>query len=254
MHTLDDAVTLLSGRSNLLVFTGAGVSTDSGIPDFRGPDGLWNRVDPEDYSIGRFLADEEVRRRSWARRLQSGDRDPRPNAAHHAVTRLWEADLLAGCVTQNIDGLHRTAGLPAEALAEVHGSAETTTCVACSSLTPTKVVLDRVAGGEADPHCDCGGILKPNVVFFGEQLPPSEFDRATSMAQGADAVVAVGTTLSVFPAAGIPLEAMRRGAPLVIVNRGPTDFDDLAEVVVDAGASTALGDLAGSLIPSDSTK
>jgi NAD-dependent deacetylase len=246
--TIDDIAGLLRGRTRLLVFTGAGISTASGIPDFRGPDGLWTRMDPDDFTIDRYLADPEVRRRSWQSRATTGFLGARPNAAHYAVTRLWEAGLLIGCVTQNVDGLHAAAGMPDHALVEVHGTATTTSCLRCHATVDTRSVATRLGQGEDDPGClECGGILKTDVVMFGEALPAQAVARALAMADAADGAIAVGTTLGVFPAASIPLRVAERAMPLVIVNRGPTDLDGLADLVLDADAASAMTGLVTAL-------
>ncbi|MBI5156519.1 MAG: Sir2 family NAD-dependent protein deacetylase [Acidimicrobiia bacterium] len=249
MTEIADVVALLRGRTRILVFTGAGISTDSGIPDFRGSHGLWTKLDPDDFTIERYLGDPQVRRRSWANRATTGFLDARPNAAHRAVVRLWEAGVMIGCVTQNIDGLHAAAGLPHEAVVELHGSAATTSCVRCHASQPTRDVTDRVARGDTDPACmRCGGILKTDVVMFGERLPDQALTRALEMADDADAVLAVGTTLGVFPAASVPLRVSERGMPFLIVNRGPTDLDDLADLVLDGEATPALEGLVSELV------
>lgn len=232
---------MLLGRRRILVFTGAGISTDSGIPDFRGPEGLWTKEDPDDFTIARYLADPEVRRRAWRRRVTIGFLDAKPNRGHFAVTRLWESGRMVGCVTQNVDGLHRAAGLPDDALAELHGNAATTTCLACGVTVPTTSIRDRLGAGEDDPSClECGGILKTAVVLFGEALPGRAMARAQAMADAADAVVAVGTTLGVYPAAGIPRGVAARGMRFVIINQGETDLDDLADAIVAAPVAEAL--------------
>lgn len=249
--TVDDittAVEALAGRSRILVFTGAGVSTESGIPDFRGPDGVWTKVDPADFTYDRYLARSETRVASWNRRSDSHILDAEPNPAHHAITDLWRASLMVGCVTQNIDGLHQRAGLPDGAVVELHGNARHTVCLECGDRVDTTEVIARVEGGEPDPMCArCGGILKVDVVFFGEVMPMGELARSHDMAEEADATLVVGSTLSVFPAAYIPLAVVEAGNPMVIVNRGPTEFDDLAAVTVDAAAGRALPDIVAGL-------
>ena len=250
MDPFDSAADALAGCTRILVFTGAGISTESGIPDFRGPGGVWTRVDPEEFTYSRYLANPETRQRGWAMRADSGVLDAAPNAAHLAIVDLWEAGLMIACVTQNIDGLHQAAGLPAEAIVELHGNAHQTICVSCGDLLPTRHVLERVAAGEDDPACrDCGGILKADVVFFGEMMPTGEMLRAAMAAGEADAALAVGSTLSVFPAASFPLEIAEAGHPFVIVNRGPTELDDLATVRLDGAASELLPRLVQRLIP-----
>jgi len=247
-QTLRRAIETLADRRSILVFTGAGISTESGIPDFRGPDGVWTRVDPAEFTIERYLANPETRKRSWEMRAGSGSLKAKPNAAHKAVAALWKTGRMVGCVTQNIDGLHQKAGLPAEAVVELHGNAHETTCMSCGDRMPTTEVITRLDHGENDPHCLlCSGILKTTVVMFGEALPPVATDRAFWMATEADAVLAVGSTLSVFPAASIPLEVVRAGHPLVIVNQGATEFDDLAALRIDGAAGSILPKLAKAL-------
>lgn len=238
---IERAADLLRGSSRLLVFTGAGVSTESGIPDFRGPDGLWNTVDPDDFTFRRYLESAGTRRRSWLRWSTSPLRRARPNRAHLAVTELARLGRLAGCVTQNIDGLHRAAGLDDRLLVEVHGNVWKVRCLACPEEWPTEAVFDRVEAGEEDPHCPrCGGLIKLTVISFGQAMPAGEMHRGYAMAQAADAVLAVGTTLSVWPAADIPLAAARRAVPFVIVNLGPTDCDDVCDLKLETPAGSTM--------------
>lgn len=248
MSTISDVADLLRGRRRILVFTGAGISTESGIPDFRGPDGVWTRVDPEDFTIERYRSDPDVRRRSWQRRATAWFLDAAPNDGHRAITRMWEAGWMIGCITQNVDGLHTAAGLPDEGLVEIHGSAATTSCLTCRRRVPTREVAARVAAGDDDPRCaSCEGILKADVILFGEELPRRAMERARAMAGAADGVLAVGSTLSVYPAAGIPLAVAARGKPFVIVNQGATDLDDRADAVVPEAAGVALSALVEAL-------
>ncbi len=244
----DRAIDLLATKESILLFTGAGISTESGIPDFRGPDGVWTRVDPADFTIERYLASSETRQRSWAMRTSSGVLDASPNEGHLAITALWESGRMIGCVTQNIDGLHAAAGIPTEAVVELHGNARSTRCVDCRAVLTTDAVLGRIVAGESDPQChECGGILKVDVVFFGENMPAAAMTRAMAMASACDAVIAVGSTLSVYPATYVPLTAVESGAPLVIINQGPTDLDRLASERIDAPAGTTLSAIAGAL-------
>jgi NAD-dependent deacetylase len=244
---LGHAVEVLGRAEGVLVFTGAGISTESGIPDFRGPDGLWTKVDPDDFTIGRFLSDPELRRRSWRMYLEGGLRGitgAEPNPAHHAVVDLWRSGRWAGCVTQNIDSLHQAAGLPDEEVAELHGHLRSARCAECGATWPLEKIVERVRAGDEDPHCSrCGGIVKTATVMFGELLPPEPMQRAYRMAANADAVLAVGSTLSVYPAANIAVETAQRGAPLVIVNLGPTDHDTLAVVKVEGPAGQVLPEI-----------
>jgi len=241
MDDLDRAAGQLRDCRRILVFTGAGISTESGIPDFRGPQGVWMTVDPDEFTLDRFLNYPETRRRSWQMRMNTSALDAQPNPAHRAVADLWRAGRMVGCVTQNIDGLHQKAGLPEEAVAELHGNAHTTVCLGCGDRQPTTAVLCRVEAGEGDPSCLlCGGILKTDVVYFGEPLPAEAWDRAEEMAQQADAVVSVGSTLTVLPACYVPHGVALRGHPFVILNMGPTDFDHLATARIEAPAGQAL--------------
>lgn len=238
------AARLLAAASRILVFTGAGASTESGIPDFRGPDGIWTKVDPDEFTIHRYLASSETRRRSWAMWSRSPLRTARPNPSHAAVALLARTGRLEGCVTQNIDGLHQRAGLAGELCVEMHGNVREAACLSCGSRWPSGEVFGWVESGVEDPHCPhCGGILKLTVVSFGEMLPMAAMQRARLMADNADAVLAVGTTLSVWPAAEIPLSAARRGVPFVIVNLGPTEFDRAAHLKIEHPAGEIMSRL-----------
>ncbi len=236
------AAGLLRDARRILVFTGAGISTESGIPDFRGTDGVWTKFSAEDFMLDRYVAERSVRVRAWASRFPKMFGNAEPNDAHHAVTDLWKKGRLVGCVTQNIDGLHQAAGLPQEAIAELHGNADGIACFQCGAPHDPAEIEQRWISGDVDPHCDnCGGILKSTVVFFGEMLPHQEVDLANKWASDADAVIAVGSSLSVYPAAYVPLDVASRGAPFIIINNSPTDLDSVA--------STRLDGMAGALLP-----
>lgn len=242
---LTRARTLLEGCDRILVFTGAGLSTESGIPDFRGPNGLWSKVDPDDFTIDRYVEVPDIRIRSWQMHargdLWGARSQAEPNPGHRAVASLWDSGRMVGCITQNVDGLHRKSGLPDAALAELHGDVRSVVCLGCRGRWDTETVLRRVDSGESDPRClTCGGLLKTNTVLFGEMLPDREVTKASWFAAEADAVVAVGTTLSVYPAAEFALMAARRAGRFVIVNLGPTDADLLADVVLAGSAGETL--------------
>ena len=242
---IDAAIDVLRSKTNILVFTGAGISTESGIPDFRGPNGLWTKVDPDDFTIDRYLASPQRRIDGWKMHatgeLWGARSNIEPNEAHRAVARMWEADMISGCITQNVDGLHGVAGLPAEALSEIHGNVRMTMCVSCDDRRPIEATLARVDEGEPDPRCElCGGILKPSTVMFGELLPDRAIAAARRFSEEADSVLVVGSTLSVYPAANFAIEVARRGHPMVIINLGPTDHDGLARVRVEASAGDAM--------------
>lgn len=247
---IDRAYALLAGRERILVFTGAGISTESGIPDFRGPSGVWKTANPDDFTLANYLRDPEFRRGAWKRRFDSPLRHARPNAGHTAVADLWRSGSMIGCVTQNIDGLHQEAGLPPDAVVELHGNRTGIRCVECGTEPDPDGVEARWRDGEADPSCDvCGGILKTKIVMFGELLPPLAMQTASDWTAVADAVVVVGSTLSVYPAAALPLEVAARGKPMVIVNEGPTDHDDLAAIKLEGKAGTVLPRLVAMLAP-----
>ncbi len=247
---IQEAADLLQGAGRILAFTGAGISTESGIPDFRGPQGLWKSVDPDDFTFSKYLSSSATRKRSWIRWSTSPIRDAEPNAAHLGIMDLFLMKRLRGCVTQNIDGLHQAAGLPDEKTVELHGNVWTVRCLKCPAAWPTEEVFKRVENGDDDPHCPhCGGIIKLTVISFGQAMPAWEMDRAYAMAGEADAVLAVGTTLSVWPAADVPLTASRHGAALVIINIGPTDFDSLADLKIEQPAGETMSRLVPLLGP-----
>lgn len=247
------AIATLSAHRRILVYTGAGISTESGIPDFRGPNGLWTRVDPEDFTIDRYLASPQRRIDGWRMHVDGALWGARsniaPNDAHLAVTRLWSAGLTSGVITQNIDGLHLVAGVPRESISEIHGDVRRVICLGCAAELPIETVLERVDAGEEDPPClECGGILKPSTVMFGELLPPAEIEKAERFSAVADAVLVIGSTMSVYPAAEFPMAARRRGAAMVIVNQGRTDHDRSAHVKIDGPAGEIVPRIVDELI------
>jgi NAD-dependent deacetylase len=245
---LERAALLLADRTRILVFTGAGISTESGIPDFRGPQGLWRKVDPADFTLRHWVTDGDFRTAAWSRRFGNERDGYAPNAAHRAVVTLWETGRMVGCVTQNIDGLHQMAGLPPQAVAELHGNAQGIVCYERRHPADPDQVATRWAAGESDPRCAfCGSILKSTTVLFGEQLPVAAVSRAQQWADDADAVLVIGSTLGVYPAADYPLQVAARGEPFVIVNQGPTDHDGLATLRVDGMAGAVVPALVAAL-------
>ncbi len=234
---------LIAGARRIVVLTGAGVSTDSGIPDFRGPNGVWTR-DPEAErlsTIDVYLSDHEVRRRAWRRRLDNPAWVADPNPGHLAIRELDRQGRLHLLVTQNIDGLHLAAGHDAERVVQVHGSLPEAHCTRCDWSGPTTEVLDRVRAGEADPPCpECGGVIKPRIVFFGEELVADDVERAFRAAEEADLLLAVGTTLAVYPVAHMVPIAAGADIPVVIVNGSETEMDFLASAVVRGSISDVL--------------
>jgi len=236
---------LAAGR-RITVLTGAGISTDSGIPDFRGPQGVWTR-DPtavRTSTLRDYLEDDEVRRQAWRNRLDSPTWTAEPNAGHLALVALERQGRLRALLTQNIDGLHLLAGHAPELVVELHGTMRDVVCLTCGERGPMGPALERVAAGDPDPRClACGGILKSTTVSFGQSLDPVAMGRAAAAAADCDVLLAVGSTLSVHPAAGLVPRAAGHGATIVIVNGGPTAYDHLADVVVNASISEVLPDL-----------
>jgi NAD-dependent deacetylase len=209
-----------------LIFTGAGISTGSGIPDFRGPQGVWTRRQPVYFQD--FMTSEPARIEHWDYKLEGWDgfRAARPNAVHEAIVRLERAGKVLAVVTQNIDGLHALAGTSAERLVELHGTNLLVECQSCKSRSDPEPHFEFFRSNRKPPLCDCGGFLKPATISFGQSLDPLVLERAQEAAARADLVVALGSTLSVYPAASFPLVAAQRGVPYVIINRGATDHDD----------------------------
>ncbi|GAC1340030.1 MAG: NAD-dependent protein deacetylase [Candidatus Dormibacteria bacterium] len=247
MEDIEAARRLLRDARRVLVFTGAGVSTDSGIPDFRGPNGVWKKRDPALWTIDRYLADPEVRRERWRERLGSPVETAIPGPAHRALARLEQTGRVLLLVTQNIDGLHTLAG--SQHVVEIHGTTREAGCLSCGRRLPAATVLDRVREGDDDPHCElCGGLLKTATISFGQALVEVDLERSFAAAASCDLCLAVGSTLSVWPAAGVPVEAVRAGAPLVIVNDGETDLDQAASVRITGRAGAVLDALVDGLV------
>ncbi|WP_262056603.1 SIR2 family NAD-dependent protein deacylase [Streptomyces sp. STR69] len=228
------------------LLSGAGISTDSGIPDYRGPNGLWRR-DPEAEKLVTYeyyMGDPEIRRRSWQLRRDNRALRAEPNAAHRAVAELERSGVPVRVITQNVDGLHQLGGVPARKVLELHGSARSFVCTKCHARGPMQDALARVAAGEADPPClECGGILKSATVMFGQRLDPAVLGEAVAITKACQVFVAVGTSLQVQPAAGLAGVAADHGARLIIVNAEPTPYDELADEVVREPIGTALPEL-----------
>ncbi|MDG4861314.1 Sir2 family NAD-dependent protein deacetylase [Streptomyces sp. T-3] len=225
------------------ILSGAGISTDSGIPDYRGPNGLWRR-DPEAEKLVTYeyyMADPEIRRRSWQMRRTSATWSAEPNVAHEAIAAFERAGNPVRVITQNVDGLHQLAGLSARKVHELHGTARSVVCTRCHARTSMADALARVEAGETDPPClTCGGILKSATVMFGEGLDPIVLGEAMGIAKACEVFVAVGTTLQVQPAASLAGIAAEHGAHLIIVNAEPTPYDELADEVIREPIGTAL--------------
>jgi NAD-dependent deacetylase len=221
--------------SRIVALTGAGISTDSGIPDFRGPRGVWT-TNPKAEKLSNihfYMSDPEVRRLAWQSRLDHPTWHAEPNAGHRALAELERRGTLHALVTQNVDGLHQRAGSSPDKVIEVHGTIHDAVCMGCSWRGPMRLVLDRVRAGEDDPPCErCGGILKSATISFGQSLVPDVINRAMRAAAAADLLLAVGTSLQVYPIAGIVPIAKAAGARVLIVNAEPTPFDEVADAVL----------------------
>jgi NAD-dependent deacetylase len=237
--TTDPEVKLVRGWLNaatrIVALTGAGISTDSGIPDFRGPQGVWTKNPQAEKlsNINHYMTDPEVRKLSWQSRLEHPAWHAEPNAGHRALVELERRGQLHAIVTQNIDGLHQKAGSAPANVIEVHGTMRKAMCMQCDWRGPMQPVLDRVRQGESDPPCTrCGGILKSATISFGQALVPEVIDRAMRAAKETDLLLAVGTSLQVYPVAGIVPIAKSNGARVVILNAEPTPFDDIVDAVL----------------------
>ena len=241
--SLDEVAAWLRESRSTVARTGAGVSTESGIPDFRGPNGIWTR-DPKSErlsNIGYYIANPEIRRESWRRRVDHPAWGAKPNAAHRALAALEAAGRLELLVTQNIDGLHLAAGSSGDRLVEIHGTIRETACLGCGDRRPMRQILARVQAGEEDPACErCGGILKSATVSFGQNLDPDLLARAEEAAATTELFLAIGTSLTVYPVARLPEIALDAGARLVIVNAEPTPLDALAHAVLRGQAGEIL--------------
>ena len=245
---------LVAGAGRIVALTGAGISTDSGIPDFRGPQGVWTR-DPgaeKMATLQHYLADADVRRRSWRNRLASPAWAAEPNPGHRALVDLERTGRLLALVTQNIDELHQRAGSSPDLVIELHGTMRWVVCWSCADRGPMTAVLERVRAGEEDPSClRCGGILKSATISFGQNLDPAVLERAEQAALECDLMLAVGSSLSVYPAAGLVPLARQAGAGLVIVNAEPTPYDGLADAVIQDSISQVLPALVSPSPPVD---
>ena len=230
-------------RPLVAILSGAGISTDSGIPDYRGPNGLWRR-DPEAEKLVTYeyyMGDPEIRRRSWQMRRTNRTLKAEPNAAHLAVAELERTGVPVRVITQNVDGLHQLAGMPARKVLELHGSARSVLCTKCHARGPMEDALARVEAGEEDPPClECGGILKSATVMFGERLDPVVLGEAVAISKACQVFIAVGSSLQVQPAAGLAGVAADHGARLVIVNAEATPYDEGADEVVREPIGAAL--------------
>lgn len=248
MALVDEVAAWVAAASRIAVLTGAGISTDSGIPDYRGPNGVWTRNPGAERlsTYQDYLSDPEVRRRAWAARATHSAWSAAPNAGHEALVLLERSGRLTALITQNIDELHQRAGSSPERVVELHGTMWHAECVQCGGRTPMADELARVRAGDADPSCrGCGGIVKSATVSFGQSLDPQVLQRAVSAASTCDLFLAVGSSLTVQPAAGLCALAHDSGARLVIINAEPTSYDGLADAVIREPIGEVLPRLLG---------
>jgi len=238
----------LREAERVVVLTGAGISTDSGIPDFRGPQGVWTKNPGAERTatLQHYMADPEVRKQAWRNRIESPAWSAEPNPGHHAIVSLEQQGKLHTLITQNIDELHQQAGNDPTKVVELHGTMRHVMCMACGERAPMERALDRVRAGEEDPPCrTCGGILKSATISFGQNLVPDDLERAERAVNQCDLLLAVGSSLTVYPAAGLVPLARSAGARIVIVNAEPTPYDDIADAVLVGSISEVLPALVG---------
>lgn len=246
MSKADDLRRMLEEARTIVAFTGAGISTESGIPDFRSPGGIWTKCRPIEF--GDFLASEEARRETWRRKFATHEtmQKATPNAGHRALARLVELGKMPAVITQNIDGLHQASGVPDDKVIELHGNTTYAGCLDCRRRYELEWVREVFAADEQLPVCTvCGGHIKTATISFGQSMPEAEMERAQEVALAADLFIVLGSSLVVYPAAGFPVMAKRNGARLVIVNREPTDQDDLADLVINAEIGATMSRAVG---------
>lgn len=246
MSDIDELKSLIAGARRIVAFTGAGISTESGIPDFRSPGGIWTKYRPIEF--GDFLASEEMRRESWRRKFATDEtmRKATPNAGHRALARLVEQGKMIAIITQNIDGLHQTSGIPDDKVIELHGNSTYAACLDCKRRHELEWVRQIFDDNETLPLCmACGGMLKTATISFGQAMPEDAMERAHAATRQADLMITLGSSLVVYPAAGFPVMAKRGGAKYAIVNREPTDQDEIADLVINAEIGSTLSRAVG---------
>lgn len=237
---------MLGKSRRAVVFSGAGISTESGIPDFRSPSGLWTRMKPIQFQD--FVRSREIRREAWTRRFEGEDTIAKaePNAGHRAIARLVATGKVSLVVTQNVDGLHQLGGVPEDRVVEVHGTTRYCKCLSCGLRYENEAVKQMWAETGDAPDCtSCGGIIKAATISFGQAMPEAEMERATDEALGCDLMLAIGSSLVVYPAAGVPITAKQNGAKLVILNREETELDPIADLVINAEIGPTLSAAVG---------
>ena len=243
MSHIDTVVDMILEAKKVVVFTGAGFSTESGVPDFRSPGGVWDKFDPGRLNYPNFLASEDVREEYWRMHKMMWEtiREAQPNAGHHAVAELYRMGKLDCVITQNTDGLHQKAGVPDEMVLEIHGTMMWVDCLDCHKRYPRSHAHDKMLAGEKVPRCDsCNGLLKPSTIAFGQSMPVRETSEAESRSAGCDLFLAAGSSLVVYPAAQMPLIAKESGAKLVIFNLSSTPHDHRADIVISEKTGETL--------------
>lgn len=239
---------LLAAARSAVIFTGAGISTDSGIPDFRSPGGLWSQFRPIEFD--EFVNSETSRREAWQRKfaMDAALGSPQPNVGHQAIATLHRAGKVSHVITQNIDGLHQESGIPAEKVIELHGNNTYARCLSCKTRYELAPIKQQFLADQTPPHCpSCGGIIKSAVISFGQPMPPVAMAQAEQATRSADLFIAIGSSLQVYPAAGFPRLATELDIPLVILNREPTDLDPIADLVINQEISPTLTEVLSSL-------
>lgn len=243
---IEKGAEMITQARRILVFTGAGMSTESGIPDFRSPGGLWEKYDPSDFYFQRIISDEGVRERYWEMSVESyaAMKDARPNRAHLAVRELEDTNKLLAVVTQNIDSLHQKAGSSPEKIIEIHGTAFSVSCLKCGKKYERDEIETRLKSGIKVPYCDdCSGILKPDTISFGQAMPEDKMREAIEYAEICDLCIVLGSSLVVYPAASVPEHASGSGAKLMIINRDKTPQDGRADLVINSSLGETLGNM-----------
>ena len=230
---------IMAGGKNVF-FTGAGISTESGIPDYRSQGGLWEQFRPVYFD--EFMSSRQARIEYWRRKVAMYNdlKDARPNPGHMAIAALHEMGLIEAVITQNVDGLHQASGLPDEKVIELHGNSLRVRCMECEKLSALTDAIRRIESGDAAPECECGGYLKPDTISFGQAMPEKEVERAMQLSREAETFIVVGSTLVVQPAAHMPVYAKQSGAFVAIINLSETPMDDMCDVIVREKAGTAL--------------
>ncbi len=248
MSPVDQLAKLIVECERAVVFTGAGISTESGVPDFRSPGGVWSRMKP--IYFDEFVASEAMRREAWTRTFSGVMKwtGAKPNAGHMAVARLVARGKVSAVITQNVDNLHQDSGVPPDRIIELHGNASYATCLSCGLRHELEVLKQSFLGRDEIPNCrDCGGLVKTATVSFGQPMPQVQMERAEEETLACDLFLVLGSSLVVYPAAGFPILAKRNGARLAIINREPTEQDQYADVVIHDG----IGPVMSAIVPAD---